>query len=339
MGRRSRGRGKSDFLADGVLLVDKPAGPTSHDVVDQVRRRFRPAKLGHVGTLDPFATGLLVLAVNRMTRLADLLGAGAKVYRGRVALGAATDTGDPTGQVTATGPVPVLDEAAAAAAVCRLVGRRMQAPPAYSAVKHQGRPLYSYARQGVEVSKEPRPIEVHWARLTGLPPGEVEFELCCSKGTYVRSLAEDLALALGTEGHLASLTRLASEPFSLEDAVDLDDLRDWSAEDLEANLLAPVEALARAGLGRVELGEDDAWQIRQGQLLERHRLLDRALDPEAARGCFMALDPDGELAAVLRWLEPGERRPGRDYESIRVFPAADDGGRGAQSSASAFGAE
>ncbi len=314
MGRRRQPR----FSADGVLVVDKPEGPTSHDVVARLRRRFKPAKLGHAGTLDPFASGVLVLAFNRATRLLELLGAGRKVYRGTIALGAATDTGDPTGQVVRTAPVPELERGRVEAVLAALVGARLQAPPAYSAAKHQGRPLYAWAREGVAVQKPPRRISIARAELLGMGPDWLEMEIECSRGTYVRALAEDIAAALGGEGHLSRLRREASLPFTAGQALGLDRAAGLDDDGLEDALMGASEALARCGLPAAELDEDSAWQLRQGQVLEAGLFAAAAGGAEGQ--AFRVLGPDGELVAVLRWLGPGERRPGRDYETIRVFP-------------------
>ncbi len=313
-------RYRPKFLQDGVLVVNKPAGPTSHDVVDRLRRRFRPAKLGHTGTLDPFSNGVLVLAFNRATRLTGLLGAGAKLYRGRLTLGEATDTGDPTGQVVEQAPVPELNREQAQQAVASLVGERLQAPPAFSAVKHQGRPLYAYARQGRKVEKPPRPVTVYEAELVELGSDWLVFDLRCSRGTYVRTLGEDLAQQLGTVGHLSSLTRLASEPFHLEEAAELEEVLDWEPAELKRRLLDPSTALERCGLPAVSLDEDRVWELRQGRILRREVLLKDAAGPGELGQPFRVLSPQGELVAVLRWLGPGEARPDRDYETIRVFP-------------------
>ncbi|MCF8032226.1 MAG: tRNA pseudouridine(55) synthase TruB [Desulfarculaceae bacterium] len=329
-------RKKASFFADGVLVVDKPAGPTSHDVVQKLRRRFKPGKLGHAGTLDPFATGALVLLFNRATRMAGLLGVGDKLYAGVIALGASTDTGDPTGQVIAEAPAPELDQDQAAAALKALEGGREQAPPAYSAAKHQGKPLYAYAREGVAVEKPPRPITVHQARLTGLAGSEIAFEMLCSRGTYVRSLAEDLARDLGTVGHLKELTRLASAPFSLGEALSLEEALDLTPEELAGRMVPLGEALARCGLPVVEVDDDLAWRLRQGEIIPRAELLGG--DDFVASGPFR-VEREGGLVAVLRWLEPGEKRPGRDYESIRVFPEPSEGRLHSSTSASAMGAE
>jgi len=336
MGRRRR---HPRFLESGVLLVDKPAGPTSHDVVELLRRRFQPAKLGHAGTLDPFATGLLVLAFNQATRLVDLLGLGGKTYAATLALGQAFDTGDPTGQETATAPLPLLNEDQVSAALQTMEGERMQAPPAFSAAKHQGRPLYAYARAGQEVRKPPRPITVYQARLVSLRPGEIDFVMRCSRGTYLRSLAQDLAKSLGSVGHLKSLRRLGSEPFALDQAVELDEALDWSGQEMVMRLLPLDQALERCGLPAVTLDDDLSWQLRQGRILPRQALAQEGQAPAADGQAFRVLDPAGALVAVLRWLAPGMRRQGREYESIRVFPEPSGESSAEEASASALGAE
>jgi tRNA pseudouridine55 synthase len=333
-----RRRGKVLFSHDGVLVVDKPEGPTSHDVVARLRHRFKPGKLGHAGTLDPFASGVLVLAFNQATRLAEMWGAGQKVYRGVLTLGRATDTGDPTGETVAEAPVPEVAVESVDAALQSLVGQRMQRPPAYSAAKHEGRPLYSYARAGQEVKKPPRPITVYAARLHGMEPGRIDFELTCSRGTYVRSLAEDLAKELGSVGHLSSLRRLASQPFGVEEALTFKDALSLEPQEMGHSLVDTSEALARCGLPAAEVDDDLAWQLRQGRILRPEELSgpDNVIRASQA---FRVLDPYGSLVAVLRWLEPGSGKSGRTYENIRVFPERPNEGLGCQASASAIGAE
>lgn len=331
-------RRKALFHQDGVLVVDKPEGPTSHDVVAALRRRFKPAKLGHAGTLDPFASGVLVLAFNQATRLAEIWGAGQKVYRGVLVLGRATDTGDPTGETVAEASVPELSAEAVGEALQGLVGDRMQSPPAYSAAKHEGRPLYSYARAGQEVKKPPRPITVYAAKLHGLEPGRIDFELTCSRGTYVRSLAEDLAKDLGGVGHLGSLRRLASQPFVAEESLALKDALGLQPQGLVRTMLDTSEALALCGLPAVEVDDDLAWQLRQGRI-QRPEELSGPENEIRAGQAFRVLDPEGDLVAVLRWLEPGSGKRGRTYENIRVFPERVNPRHGCQASASAMGAE
>lgn len=331
---------KPRFIYDGVLVVDKPVGPTSHDVVARLRGRFKPAKLGHAGTLDPFATGVLVLAFNQATRLMELLGAGRKVYRGVLALGAATDTGDPTGQVTEEAPVPAIETAEVERILAAMVGDRLQEPPAYSAAKYLGKPLYAYARAGVSIKKPPRPITIHATVLHGLDEGRIDFEIACSRGTYVRSLAQEIAHALGTVGHLVELRRTESAPFGQEKAISFDEAARLSDAELETRMLGCSEALKRCGLPAVDLDDELTWQLRQGRILEKAVLLAKDNEGEVAGAdAFRVLAPDGELAAVLRWLKPGQKKPGRDYETIRVFPERLPPRAGAEATPQACGAE
>lgn len=211
----------------GFLVVDKPAGVTSHDVVAAVRACTGVKKVGHTGTLDPFATGVLPLALGRSTRLVQFLDESIKVYDAHIQLGAATDTGDPTGEVIREAPVPPLERAGVEAVLSTFLGERMQEPPAYSAVKVDGKPLYHYARKGQKVRAAPRAIMVHHLELLGLEPDTLRVRITCGRGTYARVLADEIATALGTAGHLKALCRDRSGPFYMEDAVDLPTLADW----------------------------------------------------------------------------------------------------------------
>ncbi len=336
MGRRRKWRTR--FFESGVLVVDKPEGPTSHDVVAKLRGRFGPAKIGHSGTLDPFATGVLVVAFNQATKLSDLLGAGGKKYRAGLVLGRCTDTGDLAGSETGTAPVPELDRATVEQALAVMIGPRMQSPPAYSAAKHEGRPLYSYARDGKIVEKPPRPITIYDAALLDLRPGEIDFEMHCSRGAYIRTLGEDLAKDLGSVGHLQSLRRTASLPFGQDEAIGLEQALELTPEELARRLISMSEALGRCGLPAVTVDDDGAWRLRQGQGLPSETLLPQGLALDKAQGPFRVLEHNGTLIAVLRWLEPDEPRRDRDYEVIRVFPGDMDSPN-ALTSASAQGAE
>lgn len=206
------------------LVVDKPAGITSHDVVAAVRAVTGAKKVGHTGTLDPFATGVLPLALGPATRLIQYLDESLKVYDATITLGSNTDTGDPTGTVTEEAPVPDLDEARVREVLATFVGPRMQTPPAYSAVKKDGKALYKYARAGEKVEVPARPITIHDLELTSLAPGELRVTIHCSRGTYARVLANEIAVALGTVGHLAALARLRSGPFGMDEAIDFETL-------------------------------------------------------------------------------------------------------------------
>ena len=206
----------------GIVLVDKPEGLTSAAVVARVKRALGQPKVGHLGTLDPFATGLLPICVGEGTKLAQFLAADAKRYVGEIVLGAATDTLDRTGTVLEHRPVPVLAPAAVARAVASLRGAIMQTPPMYSALKRDGVPLYRLARAGREVERSPRPVQVATFDVAMIARDRLAFAVDCSKGTYVRVLAHDLGTALGTGAHLGTLRRTSFGPFALADAVPLD---------------------------------------------------------------------------------------------------------------------
>lgn len=205
----------------GFLVVDKPPGVTSHDVVAIVRAVTGLKKVGHTGTLDPFATGVLPLALGGATRLIQYLDENEKVYDAQVLLGSATDTGDPTGTVVEEAPVPPLARAGVEAVLATFLGPRMQRPPRYSAVKVQGRPLYAYAREGTMMEAQPRPIRIDGLELLEIAPPRLRILIRCSRGTYARVLAEEIGVALGTVGHLEELRRTGSGPFRIEHAVGL----------------------------------------------------------------------------------------------------------------------
>lgn len=232
-------------MPDGILNLDKPHGPTSHDVVDRVRALTGIQRVGHAGTLDPLATGVLVICVGRATRVAEYLmvpeyGA-RKVYRARIRLGTATDTYDAEGRVVAEAPVEVT-RAQVEAALMHFRGAIMQVPPMYSALKQQGMPLYKLARRGIKVARDARQVEVYCLELTAWEPPELVLEMTCSPGTYVRALANDLGQALGCGGHLTALTRLASGDFHLDDATTLDALAQAVSAGCWRDLLYPLDA-------------------------------------------------------------------------------------------------
>ncbi len=255
---------------NGILVIDKPAGPTSHDVVARVRRRLGIARAGHTGTLDPMATGVLPVVLGEATKLVPLLVEGDKAYEAEATLGAETDTLDAEGRVVARTPPAAWpsDPAAVARAVADLAGRRMQRPPAFSAVKVEGRPLYERARKGEAVEAPPREVVVHEATCLGFEPeGErprVRFRVVCSKGTYVRVLAADLGRALGCGAYLSALRRTRSGPFGIEQAAPLDWLD--SEEGRTRALAAIVPPAAAIGhVPAVTLGADEAARLAQGQ--------------------------------------------------------------------------
>lgn len=218
-------------MLDGFLVVDKPPGLTSHDVVAVVRAVTGAPKVGHTGTLDPFATGVLPLALGKATRLIQYLDESLKEYDAWVRLGEATDTGDPTGTMIEQKPIPTLERKQVEKVVAGFVGKRMQMPPRYSAIKVQGRPLYDYARAGKEVTVNARPIEVYGMELLELEEGRLRVLIQCSRGTYARVLAEELGVALGTVAHLEALRRTRSGDFLLPGAMTLSQLAEAAAGD------------------------------------------------------------------------------------------------------------
>jgi tRNA pseudouridine55 synthase len=261
---------------DGLLLVDKPGGVTSHDVVDAVRRALGTRKIGHAGTLDPMATGLLLLGVGRATRLLRFFGDLAKSYEGVARLGVRTETLDADGEVVGTSPVPA-SRVDVERAFASLVGRSRQRPPAYSAVRVGGRRLYEAARAGESLEAEPRPIRVDAFDVTSFEPPDVGFRVICSGGTYVRVLLADVGDALGCGAHLAALRRTAIGPHRVEDAVPLDAIR----------VPMPIE-LAVAHLPRMDLSEDEARAASHGSILA----------PAGIDGPYAVFAPDGRLVGV-----------------------------------------
>ncbi|KAB2673697.1 MAG: tRNA pseudouridine(55) synthase TruB [Verrucomicrobia bacterium] len=212
---------------DGALLVDKPPGCTSHDVVDRVRRRFGIKKVGHCGTLDPAATGLLMLVLGQATRLSDKFMAADKVYEGDLKLGEATDSYDADGEITASLPVPPITLEQLNAEADAFLGDQQQLPPMVSAVKIKGVPLYKLARKGQEVERTPRFVHIYSFRFSAYAEPIAHFRLACTKGTYVRTIAHEIGQKLGCGAHLVGLRRLASGKFDVADAHPLDTILSW----------------------------------------------------------------------------------------------------------------
>lgn len=285
-------RGQTDY--SGVLLVDKPGGMTSHDVVNRVRRVTGERRVGHAGTLDPMATGLLVVLVGPATRLAPFLTSAHKTYQARIVFGFETDTDDADGRVTVKAPVPdeVADPFFSAGTVGRLVGVHEQVPPAFSAIKRGGRVAYEAARAGDAMELEPRSVEVLCARLLGVECASEyawDVELSVSKGTYIRALARDLGRALGTAAHLGALRRTRSGAVDVADAHTLDEIE--SAEQVGSLFCDPLTSL---GLPIVEISSQDALRVRDGAAL------DAAASGAAgtAPGTNVGLAHDGVLLGV-----------------------------------------
>lgn len=268
----------------GFLNIDKPVGPTSHDVVARIRRLTQQQRVGHAGALDPAATGVLVVAIGVATRLIEYVqDETSKRYRAIVRLGAATTTDDAAGEIIATAPVPLLDERAIEQALTPFRGAIMQTPPMYAAIHHEGRRLYELARAGVMVDRPARPVTVERLELIAWSPPDLTLDVLCGKGTYIRALARDLGAALGCGGHLHALRRTAVGSFTIDDAAPLDGLTSVSL------MLLPPE---RAVLDwpAVVLDAEQTRLVRNGQTL-----LLTGFPGERAR----AHDPEGRLLALL----------------------------------------
>lgn len=264
----------------GLVVVDKPRGLTSHDVVARVRRLAGTRKVGHAGTLDPMATGVLVLGINRATRLLGHLMLTEKAYDATIRLGVVTSTDDAEGGVIATVPAGHLDEATIRAAAAEFVGELLQVPTAVSAIKVDGKRAYQRVRDGEAVELKARPVTVHELRVTEVRGEELDVSVRCSSGTYVRAIARDLGARLGVGGHLTALRRTAVGPYGLDVAHTLEEL----AEDFA---MMPVAQAARAAFASVELDEMQATDVRFGRALQRD-----------LPGLTAVFAPDGEFLAL-----------------------------------------
>lgn len=249
---------------DGVLLFDKPLELSSNTALQKIRRLFSAEKAGHTGTLDPLATGLLPVCFGEATKFTHALLDADKRYRATIRLGQRTTTGDAEGEVIEEQPVAV-DEVQVQAVLSGFMGESRQLPPMHSAIKHQGRPLYEYIRKGETVERERRTVFIHKLKLERLEGVELEFSVSCSKGTYVRTLAEDIGSALGCGGHLIALRRTGIGEFSVDDAHTLPQLEAMDATQRDACLL-PVDCLL-GDLPRLDLDAVQAKRLAQGQKL------------------------------------------------------------------------
>jgi len=301
--RQRRGR-----PLDGILVLDKPAGMSSNRALQVVKRLYGAAKAGHTGSLDPLATGVLPLCFGEATKFSQFLLEADKAYESTFVLGTITDTGDAEGKVVESRDAGGISEAAVAAALEAFRGDIEQVPSMYSAIKHQGRPLYKLAREGKEVERAARRVTVKRLELRafrGGPQPELDIFLECSKGTYVRSIAEDLGQALGCGAHVARLRRTMAGPFSLRDSVTMSTLEALQANgrvtEMDALLLAPDAALGSLPL--VRLSESGGFYIRQGQPV---------LVPNAPRdGMVRVALETGEFLGVGEILDDGRVAPRR----------------------------
>jgi tRNA pseudouridine55 synthase len=313
MARGSRRRRDARPGPAGFLVMDKPVGWTSHDVVDAARRQLGTRRVGHLGTLDPLATGVLPLAVREATKLVPFLADGLKVYVGTIRLGVSTETYDAEGRIVFRHDGPFPAEETVRRLLEGFVGEIEQVPPMYSSVKRQGVPLYRLARRGEKVERAPRRVRIEALRMHHYAPPEIGIEVVCSPGTYVRTLAHDLGELLGCGAHLSGLRRTASGPFTLARAVTPAGLEaSATAGELDALLIPPEEGLA---LPRVRLTALQARRVTHGgdiPVAEAAGEFESGPPPRpGARLAAMA--PTGTLLAVV------ELRPDRRLHPLRVL--------------------
>ncbi|MBT1075856.1 tRNA pseudouridine(55) synthase TruB [Geobacter grbiciae] len=299
---------------DGFIVIDKPAGLTSHDIIARVRRILGQKKAGHTGTLDPFATGVLPVAMGEGTKAIPFLDEAVKEYRATMVLGAATDTQDCTGRVEKEGDWTRLSVEAVREVFGAYIGKSKQIPPMYSAVKQGGVPLYRLARKGHEVEREPRDIEIHSLIIDRMELPRIEFTVSCSRGTYVRTLAHDMGERLGCGAHLSALRRTRSGPFDLSRAVTLDELASIKEQGaVDSLLLAPNEVLGH--FPEIELSDEEVRKVYCGVPPRCHG---RCEESSASQndGKKVRLVQNGKLLAVA---EIGQAESGNGNKSLRLI--------------------
>lgn len=272
---------------EGFLVLNKPTGITSFEALNQVKRVFGTGRVGHTGTLDRFASGVLVALVGRYARLSDYFVASRKIYLAGIRFGSETDTLDPEGKVTSEAPVP--DEKLLKSTLPAFLGEILQAPPAFSAVHIDGKRAYERALKGEDVCPEPRPIRIESLDLLEYRDGLARLRVVCSKGTYIRSLARDIARACGSRAHLETLTREASEPFSLEEGIAPEDVRDSSLRQLSPELAVSL------GLAPIYLASGQVAFFLRGAPLSRNRFESMPADD----GFYGVFSPEGTFLGVV----------------------------------------
>lgn len=284
---------------DGIVLLDKPLGLSSNTALQIVRRLYNAEKAGHTGNLDPLATGLLPICLGQATKLSAYLLDADKRYRARVRLGIRTSTGDAEGEAVASSDPAALSRAQLEAAIPRFLGTIEQVPPMYSALKRDGQPLYALARAGLEVERAPRQVRISELRLLDYDGLHFEFEVACSKGTYVRTLAEDWAAAVGQQAHLAALRRTGVAPFDAGAMVTLERLENEPEGGRDALLLPPATALA--GWPRLTVDENLAGRLGHGQTVAA----------ESPAGLLAVFDGSGRLLGIAESDGAGRLAPKR----------------------------
>lgn len=295
-------------MINGFVVIDKPAGITSHDVVSRVRRILGTRKVGHTGTLDPFATGVLPVAVNDGTKAIPFLDEGVKCYQALMQLGVATDTLDMTGKVLREGDFSSVSEQQLLEVFKKFTGPILQVPPMYSAIKQGGQPLYKLARMGQEVERAPRPVEIHAIELLSFTPPFVSIRVTCSRGTYVRTLADDIGALIGCGAALKELRRTASGPFEISAAHTLEELERAVLEgEVSSFCITPYSSLAHlrdiplteAGVAKISFGRSPLWS---------ETAVEGGMPPGELP--LVRLSRTGTLVAVAMLSDRGDELPG-----------------------------
>ncbi len=302
-------------MLDGFLVVDKPAGMSSHQVVAMLRRTLGEKKIGHTGTLDPFATGVLPIALGEGTKAITFLDESVKEYRATMRLGISTDTQDLEGEILEQRGWSHVTREAVESLVQAFSGNLLQVPPMFSALKRDGVPLYKLARKGETVEREPRAITVHSLEMERIELPEVSFTVRCSRGTYVRTLAHDMGESLGCGAHLLALRRTKSGPFSLENSFTLDEIAVGPPREVAVRHFVPVRT-ALAHLPELELTPAGSARVRNGIPPLEGDLASGSAIPSSGR---VILTSDGTIAAVAEVILPGERRGGSLLRICRGF--------------------
>lgn len=302
-------------MLDGFLVVDKPAGMSSHQVVAMLRRALGEKKIGHTGTLDPFATGVLPIALGEGTKAITFLDESVKEYRATMRLGISTDTQDLEGEILEQRDWSHVTREVVESLVQAFSGNLLQVPPMFSALKRDGVPLYRLARKGETVERQPRSITVHSLVIERIELPEVSFTVRCSRGTYVRTLAHDMGETLGCGAHLLALRRTMSGPFSLENSFTLDEISAGSPREVALRHFVPVRK-ALAHLPEVELTPAGSARVRNGISPGESDLAGGSAIPSSG---LVILTHNGTIAAVTEVIPPGERRGGSQLRICRGF--------------------
>ena len=312
----------ADSSFHGLIIIDKPPGITSHAVVKRAKKILKVRKAGHAGTLDPFATGVLTICINEGTKLVPFLMEEEKEYEASLCLGVETDTQDLTGRIIREDKSVTVTTADIKRVFRRFRGRITQIPPMYSALKHNGVPLYRLARQGKEIERVEREVEIRELIISAIELPRVFFRVVCSKGTYVRTLASDIGRGLGCGASLEMLKRVRSGDFLVKHALDLDDLAEKTLEEIKTKWLISLPK-ALPSIPTVAIDDVIARQVRQGKIITRGDLQDRGLvfSPDIKEK-FKILDSQGRMIAMAETISPdnGDRDWGRPaWRLLRVF--------------------